>query len=725
MTKRNPFEDTPADDNPENVMDALYGVTPTTNKKLRIPYINIDHIYPDDTQPRTVLPAEIRPLWSGNPMDMPNLIQNWLESIYDSGYDFDPVAIITGKAELGERLNTGDALVDKFTSILLLASQIHDSGLLNPITVYQIAKDIYEINHGERRWTAHHFLAHFIGETYHRIAAQVTEGSAWELAKTQAQENVREDLNAIGKAAQFAKLLMAARAETQDPPYDSFQHSVVKHGSKRPYYAQVADGDKHRIPRGMGPEFEQALGISTAQMRHYRNLLRLTGDFHVDNMLWELGADNDWAEGFMRDIGKELEVEVIQRILDTVTIVTVSDMESTFREAITTVQNARKLAKSQANRQPSPPVSPQPTTPETPLPVLRGGAGGGGLKQGDWATLPNNKIVRITAITDIGYKVSRNGTNLGEFQPISLRPLVGQTIYVRDDAFTIEAVQNNGMINTVHLESGVGHTFTQDAISFTPPATGGPITGKSHLVSDGSPPASTINPDENPYIAGIDPGYGDHTVTIIASSDGTIIPAEDEAPLPVSRGGAGGGGTTSPDNTVSQHLKFAHLLNQIALLDDKPVFVLHEKKGQPDNLVVQDDNERITVHYSRLKPHPTLGGSPSPQRGTAERMGRDLGRGSNTISSLDSLPSKSDKIITGNDQRLIKDLILDMTTRQIKCDGLLYIANMKPSEVDDELPDFLEVAMREVEAYTQYLRTQTKTIFHNLAVTYRSQEDES
>jgi hypothetical protein len=343
QSEDNPFQQTKP--SASEVDKIIYGEVdiPESGRIVAKP-LPIMSIWPDPTQPRKILPREVHPGRTINPAQMPGIIEAWLEAIYDTGVDTIPIEeILMGKYHGSDKVNSlsenKDPLVEPFVSLLWLAADIRDTGLKQAVSVVEVRKDEYRLVWGERRWTAYHLLKVFLGDKYANIPAQVTRASAWEIAKAQAAENFhKRQLTAIGIARQFAKLLILARQDTQDPAYDGWDALVVDGGCDRPYYAQVADGNIHRIPKGMGDEFERTLNISVEQMRQYRGLLRLTGDYDIDNALWDLGDELNWAERFMRDIS-ELDLMTIRQILQEA-----DEPDDMFREAVSTLRSDKKTA---------------------------------------------------------------------------------------------------------------------------------------------------------------------------------------------------------------------------------------------------------------------------------------------------------------------------------------------------------------------------------------------
>jgi hypothetical protein len=175
-----------------------------------------------------------------------------------------------------------------FMQVVELAASIMRHGLTNPISIARVGGD-YEIETGERRWLAYHLLNWQYPEGgWDKIPSrQVDDGiSIWRQAN---ENNIRADLNAISMARQFALLLMdILRDEKQFQPFDAFDH-------EQDFYAQVADGVNHRVPRNQGEKLLNAMNLENpVQLRQYRSLLRLPRE------IWEWADDLNWTEGFIR-----------------------------------------------------------------------------------------------------------------------------------------------------------------------------------------------------------------------------------------------------------------------------------------------------------------------------------------------------------------------------------------------------------------------------------------
>ncbi|MGB7337920.1 MAG: ParB/RepB/Spo0J family partition protein [Phototrophicaceae bacterium] len=278
----------------------------------KIHLTEIDAITPNATQPRRAIPASVRQYWSGlsDEESMALFFQRWLDEInlerreasnqenfpIDAYLAGESTARVTGIDAVG---SDNDEQLDQIDTkkvapkeralmpVVELAASIRRDGLINPISIAQKGR-LWEIETGERRWLAYHLLNWRLrGNEWQKIPARQVDGiSIWRQAT---ENNARADLNAIGKARQFALLLIDMLSE--DKPFEDF--ADVDH--EQTYYAQVADGNQYRVPYGMGEQLINAMGISdVGQLRHLRRLLRLP------QIVWTIADDLDWSENFIR-----------------------------------------------------------------------------------------------------------------------------------------------------------------------------------------------------------------------------------------------------------------------------------------------------------------------------------------------------------------------------------------------------------------------------------------
>ncbi len=277
--------------------------------KEKIHQTQIESISPNLTQPRRAIPSSVRQYWSGSSdlESMATFFKRWLDEIelerqdlgipelfplddYLDGRETPRTSGIEKEEDLEQINNKQIGAKEKaLMQVIELAASIRRDGLINPISIAQ--KDLlWEIETGERRWLAYHLLNWRIaGDEWEKIPARQVDGvSIWRQAT---ENNARADLNAIGKARQFALLLMDVRAEKSGDSFADF--NAFEH--EQDYYAQVSDGNKFNVPYGMGEQLINAMGISdVGQLRHLRRLLRLP------QIVWTVADDLNWSENFIQ-----------------------------------------------------------------------------------------------------------------------------------------------------------------------------------------------------------------------------------------------------------------------------------------------------------------------------------------------------------------------------------------------------------------------------------------
>ncbi len=255
--------------------------------------INIFDIMPDPTQPRRAIPSTVRAQWDGNPHSMGNLFNIWLDMAQEEKHSaLDIAAWLEGVAEDEETSDENShvsesspgALEAALLQIVELAASIKRDGLTNPITIVQ-GDDHYLLETGERRWLAYHLLyANYRDEKWTKIPARVVEQfNVWR----QATENTaRADLNAIGKARQFAILMMDLWMREPDAPVQF--RPLEAFPSERAFYAQVAD---LRVPRGKGGLLLVAIGAKNRNAFMRRRML-----LSLPEQVWRIADDHNLPE---------------------------------------------------------------------------------------------------------------------------------------------------------------------------------------------------------------------------------------------------------------------------------------------------------------------------------------------------------------------------------------------------------------------------------------------
>lgn len=316
---------------------------------IRIKSVEIYSIYADRTQPRRVIPSEVRGNWQGDPQQLPELFTNWLAQIDAiKGYAFDLDAYLKSAGtersledKNGEEINPDyepvNAIEASFLRLAELAASIRREGLTNPISISRTGKN-HIIETGERRWLAYHLLnLHFASEAdedWSKIPARlVSERSVWRQAS---ENNARKNLNAVARARQLAILLMDLHGWDKFQPIDNFEY-------EQDFYAQVEDGNEWRVPRGKGEQLLNAIGLNNqTQLRQYRSILR------ADRELWQVADDNDLSEFEIRTRMQELNEA--GKKSHTVTGVTVSSKNSPLEQVLKNTQKINQTVEKRAER---------------------------------------------------------------------------------------------------------------------------------------------------------------------------------------------------------------------------------------------------------------------------------------------------------------------------------------------------------------------------------------
>jgi hypothetical protein len=268
--------------------------------------IPIAEIDPDPRQPRRIIPLEIR----AQTTDPQAALQLWIALIEKETERPFPLQAFLEVADF-ERPEKPDESEAELIALVSLARTIKEEGRLpDPISVYRTG-DRWRIEYGERRWLAHHLLYAYTGDDQWSkiLAFSVEQFNPWRQA---AENGAHQNLNAVGKARQLALLIMALY-EAQGYTFEAYDSMVKPNQSDRCFYAQVADGERYRIPRGQSEQIMAYMGLKDASyLRHYRTILDASDE------LWVSADELNMTEGAIRTAMKA------KRNPDSVTNVTVS-----------------------------------------------------------------------------------------------------------------------------------------------------------------------------------------------------------------------------------------------------------------------------------------------------------------------------------------------------------------------------------------------------------------
>ncbi|MEQ8677176.1 MAG: hypothetical protein RLP44_09365 [Aggregatilineales bacterium] len=301
--------------------DEIYGTSNILNqmgqaeaRHGRITNQDIFKVIPDPQQPRRTIPHSVRNMWDGDPTTLHDMFAHWLDAIAaERGREFPLDAYLLQDDELLAIENETESgpLEAHFIEVINLAVSIRQEGLANPISIIRnvTSGDIYRIETGERRWLSYHLLyLMFQGQAenlpdertqWSKIPARrMDEPSVWRQA---AENNARQNLNAIGRARQFAILMMDLwETDEKDPRefarFESFNH-------EQEYYRQAANLS---TPYGKNNILLSAMGFKNrATATRYRELLNLPSS------LWDLADDMNCPEGVLRNMVKLNEDDAI------------------------------------------------------------------------------------------------------------------------------------------------------------------------------------------------------------------------------------------------------------------------------------------------------------------------------------------------------------------------------------------------------------------------------
>jgi hypothetical protein len=256
----------------QNIFGQRRGGYYITGDPIGISLIDLDPI-----QPRRVMPYQIRQL-AGT---LRQQITEWkypVDQYLGVSFQVSKYIKSTDEITMNESM---PALVRQYFELVNLASNIYHNQLLHPISV-AIAGNRYLLESGERRLLAHHLLDSYFKGQWNEIPAVVQEEfNVWR----QASENgVRQSLNAIGRARQYALLLM----ELTKDEYDYQEYGNYGYMRDREYYAQIKNT---RVPYGANKKIMSAMGVKArSRFSVYSHTLQ------IDNATWLQADEEDWPE---------------------------------------------------------------------------------------------------------------------------------------------------------------------------------------------------------------------------------------------------------------------------------------------------------------------------------------------------------------------------------------------------------------------------------------------
>lgn len=263
-----------AHESSESPIDKLTGSMSTSDVGFRptdqrVYQINLDRILPDPTQPRRLLPHDLRELVSTNRM----LPQDAMQQLVLRAEQNDTVALlILGGKDKGPVSEEDTAVED--TGLLALAQSIREVGLRHPLNVYRIDDPEqpdqirYQLGEGERRFWAHHLLVlqgHDEFKTVKCIVEPLPTDEEIIHQRQEAENAARVDLPAI------------ARARSMDRIKDRL---VVEMGTRVPGENTIKLPGQRELQNAIGQRVKSFTGraIGDRMVRNYLALLNLSAE---------------------------------------------------------------------------------------------------------------------------------------------------------------------------------------------------------------------------------------------------------------------------------------------------------------------------------------------------------------------------------------------------------------------------------------------------------------
>ena len=257
---------TAIDELAENMSTADIGFRPTDQ---RVYEIDLDRIIPDSTQPRRLLPHDLRAAIEDRSLS-PTEAMRELVLRAERG---DTVALlILGGKERGPVDEEDDIVED--TGLLALAQSIREIGLRHPLNVYRIDdpdqpdQTTYRLGEGERRFWAHHLLVNRGFEEFRSVKCiieSLPEDEEIIHQRQEAENAARVDLPAIARARSIERIKERLNIEmgTRVPG-----ESTIKLPGQRELQIAVGQRVKHFTGRAIGDRM----------VRNYLALLKLSDE---------------------------------------------------------------------------------------------------------------------------------------------------------------------------------------------------------------------------------------------------------------------------------------------------------------------------------------------------------------------------------------------------------------------------------------------------------------
>jgi hypothetical protein len=246
--------------------EADVGFKPTDQ---RVYHIDLDRIFPDLSQPRHLLPHDLRLALEEKIMTPADVI----EELVDRANQDDLVAqlVLGGKQE--SVVDEEDEVVED-TGLLALAQSILEVGLRQPLNVYRIDdvvrpdQPIYRLGEGERRYWAHHLLVQQGYDQFKmvRCIVELLPQDEEVIHQRQEAENAaRIDLPAIARARSMQRIK---------------DRLTVEMGSRVPGENTIRLPSQRELQVAVGHRVKSLTGraIGDRMVRNYLALLNLSSE---------------------------------------------------------------------------------------------------------------------------------------------------------------------------------------------------------------------------------------------------------------------------------------------------------------------------------------------------------------------------------------------------------------------------------------------------------------
>jgi len=294
----------------EGVIDQLAGSMSTADPGFRptdqrIYEINLDHITPDFSQPRDLLPYDLRAAMQSGDMTPSQAVQ---ELVIRAEQDDTVALLILGGKDKGPVVEDDEVVED--TGLLALAYSIRDVGLRQPVNVYRIDdpeqpdRIAYRLGEGERRFWAHHLLVLQGYNEFQRIKCVVESLPDDEEIVHQRQEAenaARVDLPAIARARSIERIKERLNMEL---------------GTRVPGENTIKLPGQRELQIAVGQQVKRFTGraIGDRMVRNYLSLLNLSDEAQ------DLAEAAQLTEKQLRPVMKlktdNEQLEMIRRIIE-------------------------------------------------------------------------------------------------------------------------------------------------------------------------------------------------------------------------------------------------------------------------------------------------------------------------------------------------------------------------------------------------------------------------